>query len=39
MVFETIDQLHGFNFPFQLALPKYGGDNPHDSICSTVTVK
>ena len=38
-IFETIDQLHGFNFPFQLAQERFGGDNPKEAICSDVTVR
>ena len=39
LIFETVDQLHGFNFPFQLAQEHYGGDNPLEAICSSVSVK
>ena len=37
-VFEFKEQQHGFNFPFQLAMDKYGGDDPSLSICEDFKV-
>ena len=34
-----MDQLHGFNFPYQLASRKYGGDDPSLAICSALKVQ
>jgi protein phosphatase PTC7 len=31
--FEFKDQQHGFNFPYQLAMEEYYGDDPYLSIC------
>jgi len=38
-IFETIDQLHGFNFPYQLASKKYGGDDASLAICSSLELQ
>lgn len=38
MIYESTDQLHGFNFPFQLGRADSGGDDPAHAICTTVTV-
>lgn len=38
-IFEYVEQQHSFNFPYQLALPKYGGDNPDLSICGTLELQ
>ena len=35
-IFEYVEQQHSFNFPYQLALPEYGGDDPKLSICGTL---
>ena len=31
--------MHGFNFPYQLAQEQYGGDDPRQAICSSLTVQ
>lgn len=38
LIYESTDQLHGFNFPFQLGLPENNGDLPSDAICGSLTV-
>ena len=37
-IFEYVEQQHSFNYPYQLALPKYGGDDPALSVCGTLEV-
>ncbi len=36
--FEFNDQQHGFNFPYQLAMEEYHGDDPYLSICEDFTI-
>ena len=38
-IYESTDQLHGFNFPFQLGLPENNGDSASDAVCGTLAVK
>ena len=38
-IFEYVEQQHSFNFPYQLALPENGGDDPKLSICGTLEMR
>lgn len=38
-IFQFVEQQHSFNFPFQLAMSQYGGDDPHHSICGNIRVQ
>ena len=38
-IFEFVEQQHGFNFPFQLAMAKYGGDDPRNSVCGSLQLR
>lgn len=35
-IYEYVEQQHGFNFPFQLAMDTVGGDDPSQSICGLI---
>jgi hypothetical protein len=39
IIFQFKEQQHGFNFPFQLSMKKFKGDDPYDSICIDIIVK
>lgn len=39
LLFEFKEQQHGFNFPFQLAMKLYYGDDPYLSICQDFPIE
>ena len=39
VIYQFTEQQHSFNYPFQLAMKKYNGDDPYDSICVSIKVK
>lgn len=39
LIYETVDLMHKFNYPYQLAQDQYGGDDPRQAICSSLAVR
>jgi serine/threonine protein phosphatase PrpC len=38
-IYESVEQQHSFNYPFQLAIDKNGGDDPSNAICASLELK
>ena len=39
VIYQFSEQQHAFNFPYQLAMKKYNGDDPRKAICVSVDVQ
>lgn len=39
LIYQFTEQQHAFNFPYQLAMKKFNGDDPKESICVSLDIR